>query len=461
MLNQATLRKTNRYDYWITFALLLIILIMRSSNRILDPVIWAEDSIYISGILQHGFMDIFKAQFGYYQSLQRFICWCVMLFPVKLWPLLLTSTCYVIYAAVFSEFSKADYEAIIPSRLHRILACTVFAFLPGTNEILGNTPNLGWVLTAYVGIICLKKLGQKPSLMEIGFSAACMAGAGQTSIMIPLLLYRLYLTRTSTKIFPLKLPSVEFQRYLALLIIQFVFIYLNYLARAGNAQYITQLPSIPEVAKAWFIGTMNGMILQPILGTHWTHVVGKSAQPVAWVIALSTAIATTFLFFKLEKSKRLGIAFVLSWSSAIILCSVVRGWGNLYYSSLVFIEDSRARSSFVLGAGAIFLCFSLVPHLKWKGKPLSRIGIPIYCLWYFILNGAGDNFFIDSFRGPSEAIEIRSETKWSNHYGILEKAMKTGCPDNVEVQVEPPGWQVKYQGPQGSDCQLGPINSAL
>jgi hypothetical protein len=450
---QDTLRRTNYYDYWITFSLLLVIMVMRSSSRILDPVIWAEDSIYISGILEHGFLDIFKAQFGYYQSLQRFICWCVMLFPMKLWPLLLTSFCYLIYAAVFSIFSKADYENIIPSRLHRILACTVFAFLPGTSDIFGNTPNLGWVLTAYVGMICLKKLGQKPSLLEIGVSVACMAGAGQTSILIPLMLYRLYLTHASSRVFTFKVPSVEFQRYLILFIIQIIFVYLNYLARTSNDQYIDQLPSIPKIAEAWFFGTINGILLQPILGSHWTHVIGKSAQPVAWLIALSTAIATSFLFFKLEKSKRLGIVFVLSWSSAIILCSVVRGWGYHYYSSQVFIEDTRTRGSFVLGVGSIFLWFSLVSHFRWKGKPLSRMGIPIYCLCYFLLNGAGDNFFIDSFRGPNEALEGRSETKWSNQYSRLENAIKTGCPNKVEIEVEPSGWKIKYLGPQGVHCQ--------
>ena len=439
-------RKTNRYDYWITFLLLLVLLLLRSSDRILDPVIWAEDSTYISGILQNGFFDIFKAQFGYYQSLQRFLCWCVMLCPVKFWPLLLTSCCYLIYAGVFAVFSKSDYDEVIPSRVNRILACSVFAFLPGTCEILGNTPNLGWVLAVYVGLVCLKKVGEKPTWLELGLSTLCMSGAGQTSILLPLLLYRLYLLVPPGKNLSFKSWGVEFQRYFILLILQLIFLCLNYFARASNDQYIpTQLPSLLDLWSAWFYGTVNGIVLQPLLGTHWTHVIGKSARVLLWGIALAVGTAISVLFFKLEKSKRLGIVFALSWSSAIILCSLVRGWGNEYYSSPIFIEDSRSRSSFVLGAGAVFLWFAIVPHLKWKGKLVSRIGIPFYCLWYFILNGAGDNFFIDSFRG-------RKETQWSNHYQVLETAIQRGCPKHLLVAVEPPGWKIEYQGPVRGEC---------
>jgi hypothetical protein len=426
-----SLRKSNRYDYWITFALLLVILILRSSSRLLDPIIWAEDSVYISGILEHGFFDIFKAQYGYHQTVQRLVCWCVMLFPVKIWPFLLTSICYFIYSGIFSIFSKADFEDIIPSRFHRILACTVFAFLPGTNEILGNSPNLGWILTAYVGLMGLKKLGQKPSWWEIGLSAACMSGAGQTSIMIPLFCYRLFLIRRF---------SPEFKRYLTLIIIQILFIYLNILAKTSNDANPSQLPSLIDLWTAWFYGTVNGILLQPLLGTHWTHVIGSSARSVWGFFALSTALATIYLFIQLEKSKKLGIAFVLSWTSAILLCSIVRGWGNVYYSSPILIEDSRSRSSFVLAIGAVFLYFSLIPHLKWRGQLVSRIGIPTFCLWYILLNGAGDNFIINSFR-------VRPQAQWSKNYSVLESAMKTGCPNRVQVTVEPPGWQIEYQAP--------------
>ncbi|MGZ3687640.1 MAG: hypothetical protein ACXVCH_11720 [Bdellovibrionota bacterium] len=419
-------------NYGIAFALVFALLLIRGYMRLVQPAIWAEDGLWMASMLEHGIPELFRSEYGYHLVLQKGIVGLATFFPVLWWPVLVTLFCFIAYAALIAPFAGETHAWIIPARRDRLWVCALFAFVPGLPEVLGNSANLGWVFCFYTALVYLKDPREFPSDLEFLIAVLCIGSAGQTAVLLPVLLYRLVLYNREGG--PKAFLKPGKRRYLALLLVQLVTIFMNFRARHGNEGY-DSARSITGILYSWANGSVRELFLKPILGLHIPYVLTRSAPFLIWVLGALVAAWWIRTVWKSKGWQRLPHLTVLSWSFAIFLVCIVRGWGLEYYSFALIQETSwQSRCSYVLAPGALLL-WSLLLQGRFAKYAVAFFSA-LYITW-----AVSTGLVLGSYRYFSQ---------WRPFVPVLETSMRTGCPPVVKVPISPSGWSMIYHS--GKAC---------
>ncbi len=189
-----------------------LILLLRASERVTKPDLWAEDGYwFVNHSLSIGWPSIFTQMAGYFQIAERASVWLlIQAIPLPYLPHAIALTCLLIFSLIISKITSKDYEWLIPSQVLRYCLLLTFCFLPGLHEILANFCNLPWLFFYYLGLIALKDPKESLSKMEIGFSCLALFSTGTAILLIPVFMYRCYLRK--------KQPCLSRDLFLLLLI---------------------------------------------------------------------------------------------------------------------------------------------------------------------------------------------------------------------------------------------------
>lgn len=404
-----------RFFYLITFLSVLSILILKSLPRIEEPVLWAESGIFLAKFLEKGFFYIFQPDAGYFVVIQKLAVAVTSWFPVRFWPLAHCLLAIGFYSAIAAVFSQRRFSWLVPSDFNRFLFCLLFAFLPGLHEVIGNSANFSWMICFYFGLICLQDLKKPISRADMIFGGLCILSAGQTLLLLPVILYRRFLKKDSKLV------------YLAGL--QILVAVFNYFFQRANPNTF-EAPRLLEVFKAWQLGNINGLVLQPVFGSHFTVVLERFWFP---GIFLFSAVILGFWILQIRKAtpeKKLAHLFVLCWSGAVVIQCLARDWGVKTFGEKV-LDGAMFydRRGFVLAPAGVFF------WMIWLSRFRRQAVFACFALSYFVLNKGWIS--LDSRRFGS--------ADWVMAAPQVEKALQTNCAERLQIPIDPPGWFFEYE----------------
>jgi hypothetical protein len=240
------------------------------------------------------------------------------------------------------------------------------------------------------------------------------------------------------------IKSVELREDVFFLLFQLLVTGMNFFFRSTNGQlaHLAQ-PSLSSLIHAWWYGTLNGIVLEPFFGFHWTALLWRPIQWLYWPFSLGLLGYWLSLVWKADRTHRLKYLTVLSWTGAIVLTCLVRNWGFDYYGTQRLEEGFRnSRLPMVLAPMGIFFWVLLINGLGQKSKKISRFGTPTFVVWYVIMSSSY------GFKIPS----LQNHFQWDPNWKKLKSSIETGCPQKVSIPIEPSGWTMTYESPIQRQC---------
>lgn len=182
------------------FLLCLVILILRAFPRLWHADIWAEDGTFLNDALAHGVSSIFIPYAGSFHPFQRFTLWLITkVFSTSLWAIVITWGATILAAFVFSAISSARWKWLVSSDRLRVLVACALCFTPGLHEMLGNIANLNWILVFYLMLLLIREPRQQLSNTEFVFTALVLSSIGTSVLFVPLLAWRIVISRKNVR----------------------------------------------------------------------------------------------------------------------------------------------------------------------------------------------------------------------------------------------------------------------
>jgi hypothetical protein len=409
------LRFYEKYPKTITFFVCLIIISVRSYERILIPNLWAEDgSIFLREAIMLGWKSLFLPYAGYYHTIPRILAFLAQLLPAITFPYFIFVSTTLIYIATISLFASSNYYFYIKSNYLRFLVSIGLCMVPGLHEVLGNLANLHWILFLYLCLTLLKYPFAKFSSLDLFFIFCSISSTGECILLFPLIVFQLFYIGYHFKIFPNKL----------ILILAFLLMFISLNIFQSSSRLEPSFLSTKEILKGWLYVINNFYIYQPILGDENVLVLNNK------YIKIYNSIGTLlvfFLLFNLINKRNIQFKFftLLICSIAFIplLTFIVRPNSfGLYVNPLLVW---KYRYSFALAPwGLLFLATSISTL---KSQNLKYNLMSLFIAFYFLLNQY--RFFIPSY----------GEKSWLDYYQTAQMSIDTGCPPNVSIPIYPDG----------------------
>lgn len=437
-------------NYWGTFATCFALLLWRGWVRVSYADFWAEDAnLYFGDALKGGFWTILDIYAGTLHVLQRLLAYLIItLAPVSSWPAVTTLLCIAMTAACVASIVRPGLEWIIPSVGARFFVAIMLCVMPGYEEMLGNLANLNWMLLFWMAFLGLRDPKQAITWRELTMVLLICNSLGTSILLLPLFSWRLYcvfrdveLTKNRAK-----------EAYLLVICVASL-ITLIFLNRHGVNHDAVIIPD-GFIGKGLFLLAEHSarlLILTPWLGIWRQNTFWIWLQPSLWPW-LVPCIVFAFLAWCFIRDKR------NSWTAVLLFTVGIAGWPALNWiarpgSLATFIEcaiDPTIRYSFPMtAAGVIFWMAFIRPTSLW-GKNLSKAAL--FFIWAVWLPVTPNDMKIR----PRIHLPPAPATYWDELSPLLASSMKSGCPTDVFIPTQPPGWGLTYHSPLGADCNTPP-----
>jgi hypothetical protein len=407
-----------------------LILLLRGHARLFHPDLWAEEAIFTSQALSHSWFSLFFPVAGSYHTLQRILVILgLKVFPWEWFPYFLTFSYLSITAFVFSLLSRKNYDWLIPRAALRVALAIALCFVPGFQEMLGNMPNLNWVL--WLGLVLL--LLQDPATSWRAWRSALVfliiASVGTIALVFPLFAWRLYWEHKSSR----KLAASPTLWLLICLIFFQLLVFIQ-----NDPQTVDWNLILWHVPRTWLRFSVQTFLLQPWLGDHSATKMGLSQDNTLLLFggALIFIFITVLLLKKHNRvtSACFVLLFPLTWP---VLCWLARP-GIVEY----FKINPRAefwRGHYAFPNAVLSLLFWTVFLMEFCPRRLSR-WLPAVFLALFVTNS------LYRFEIP----RYGEERRWSSGVPVLRNAFQKGCSEKVFIPVYPEPWGIVYEG--GKEC---------
>ena len=417
------------------YGIVFFVLCLRTWDRIVHPVLWAEDgAIFLNKAYQIGAQSLFEFYGGWLHLLPRLIGLFFSGFPPHLFPFhwmvnLITLVSILIASLCFSYFLSEDFRLILPNRSLRLLAAIAFCFSPGLFELLGNLANLHWFCSFFLFLVSLRSESAKLSYSQVIFSLLCVWSSGETIILFPIFLIRIFLQqkqwiRNSAKSLLFFNPDLVISSSIVLSSV------LNVINGCSD-KTLHSVPNLYELLTTWIFGIGNWIFLFPLFGFRLTHNIGRFAPAVFFLIFGTLLLVTAVKVINSKENRRNWLFFLIYIFLIIPLMFLARGHSiiDVFGRQPIYQWADIGRYAFVLGPYGVFFWILLLTGRK-KTKKNTAILACFLCL--YCLNGALSGFWIRRHDGAGVA--------WEQLDSDISRVSRTQTSEKVYIPCAPKGW---------------------
>ncbi|WP_147451421.1 hypothetical protein [Corallococcus llansteffanensis] len=405
----------------------LVVLALRSHERLMQPHLWAEDgTLFLADALEHGPGATFMPYAGYLHVAPRLLAWGLSLLPIEGFALGLALVTLGIDAAVFALIARVRHRWLVPHDAVRVLVAVAFCFLPGTWEVLGNLANLHSVLFYAVMIVALQDLDQPLGWVEGGVLLAAALSAGEGVVLAPVFLLRGALRWRDGQ--PLGHVLREGAAVVALSVVAVVNAVL--FRRSGMpASDFVSWPMSRMIEHVW--NTLNvRYVLHPVLGDGGTLWYFRRPLAVRWLVWLGLVAVLVVGLRRLPRRPRV----LLLASCACVFLLILLTWyvrsGSAEYPAFGAFRDPGVVEDrymlFALPAGLVLWVTALGRFRSVFAAGLCvAVGVLAFPRWSFESWG--------------------SERDWARSARLIREARATPGAE-AHVPINPRGWGLVVHG---------------
>lgn len=337
----------------VSFFCCLTLLALRSWDRLTHPELWAEDAHLFSSIYNSGFGQIAEPVAGYYHFIQKsFYFVVIQLAPFDSIALLENIFCLFIASFVFSRFTHRAYRWLAPSDSLRFFCSMTFCFLAGLNEMVGNLPNLNWILHMWLLLVLLKDPGEPLRIGEGLGSILCFFSVGTGIVLFPVYLWRFITFR--------KKNGGKIDRILATVMIFFLIAQAALFSIRG-----TEKPDFFFIGNIWLTPFVRHIFLQVFVQPFFGDTIATGLWHIRWLDwSLRVVVFIPFVYLVYQhrsKPQVQGISLALIGTiSTLVLCWMARPLVIRYYAHVPHEEFWRSHYSFPLAFVAFLFWVALI-----------------------------------------------------------------------------------------------------
>lgn len=432
--------------YPLTLMLCLIVLAWRGHDRLVHPELFAEGGRqFVSDALAHGWWSLGRAYDGFYHTVPRLLALlATSLVPVAYIPAVTVAGCFAIAGAVCAFIARPAFRWLIPSDAARVTAALLGCLVPGLQEVFANLPDLHYLLFVVLALLLLKDPGLPYRNWELALAALVVASSGLVAAMAPVLAVRWWYRlrpapgRAAT-------PGATAREIALSAIILIPAMIKALLVLGGDAAGGGDQPSPTDgfdplaLLEAWGTVAVSMFLLHPFGGT-------VAVTEMVTVVSLSTlaviaAAVFSGLFRALVRARGpRHAALVGAWVFTPFLLIALIAMFRHPALQMFLLDQDWHRFQWWMRYNYVFAVFGLIawllllrPSGLMPGRSIRNTLAIVLCAayisqanWYFDIQAYG------------------TERRWQQSSAELERAVNTGCPRSVEVQIYPENWSFTY-----------------
>lgn len=436
--------------FLIVWVLCAALLAWRGYGRLAHPELFAEGgNRFVADALAQGWWSLGSAYAGYYHTLPRLVALlAIAVAPVAYIPAATTAASFLAAAAVSAFIVRPAFRWLIPSDTVRIVAALLLCLAPGLREVLGNLPNLHYLLFILLGLLVLKDPDEPYRAWELVLAGLAVMSSGMVAALAPAVLIRawLSLSRSAGRGLAARLrantPEVIFAAIILVPTLVTAVLMLTGAETGGPQPADSSVGGLnpATVLQAWGTVLASSFLLHPLAGTVAVTEIMLTVS--VWVLVVISITVFAILFGSLVMNGHRAQAMYLgAWLSApfalILLLALVRGPDLRMF---LITEDWNwykwwMRYNYLFAVSGVILWLSLLRPTRLL--PAGRLG-NVLALTLCVAYVSQTNWYFD-------IKEYGNERRWDRTSAELERAIRTGCPRSVTVQLYPERWRFTYR----------------
>ncbi len=455
---QSLIPVLQRHGFWIAWFLACVVLVVRGWDRFIHPEPFAEGAKqFIGAALNDGWISLTHLYDGFLHTVPRLIALvAVELMPIKYIPHFTVTVCYMIAAATTVYIVRDCFRWIIPSDFFRFVFGVVLCLVPGLIEVLGNLPNIHYLLFILLGLMALQDIEHEFRSWELATAGLIVLSTGMSVVFLPLALVRVvWLMRYSLNTARPSIPYRELLHrhrgavifFLIILTPSVLLMFGQLLGAIPQAKVLN--PVTLEIADL-FIGLQNifvvYFVLHPFAGTVVvTEIIFFLPLFVLFIVFLPFL---SILSYRLYAEHRPQLIFISVWLLGILLIPVMifffrpSGFALFMFDKEWHSFGWWMRYNYIFSAAGVLL-WLMVLRPKRPMKPIQHRTV---VTWVILLSYVFQaQYYFNVGRYGQEAF-------WSQTSDALRQSVQTGCPRTVVVRAhpDPNWWNFTYHSPKSN-----------
>ena len=421
-----------RQPFLFGFLVCLLIIAARAFSRVLKADLWAEDAdIYIADALIHSWKSLVIPHGGSFHLIQRIISFFVVHFiAVSEWPRAIAIVTLLIFVGTVSQVCRTGYRWLIPSDAHRVWLAVLLSLSPGLNEILGNLPNLNWVLFYWVGLISLRD--DRLKKWEMFGIAAVLASIGTSLLLLPVFVWRAKV-RPKDRALVIITALLIVGMNLGLAALWVLPVDLGDSFWGESPRHTVGITAFSQWPKAIANSFLASVFYRPWFGAGFSTKLVHGVPHPAISLVVVGLLSTTMVYFLLKNAGLRRCAGVLTLLGGVslwpVLAMIARPWAQSTFCDLVNTFWG-SRYAFPLGVSALLFWFVL---LYPSSSRISGRSIRLFVL-LSLVHGL-DRFPVRAYR------RMEPQDDPARHWEIgapsLERALRSKSETDVTLPVYP------------------------
>lgn len=408
-----------------------VLIFMRTPQALLRAEFWAEDMTeFFLSAMHLGAKSVLTPVYGYLFLVERLVAWVATFLPVLWAPYVYAGFCFLVTTLTSCYLMRDGFSWLIADKRVRFLLCATFAIGPGTPEVHFNFSNLASPLTWLAALVLLEHPLQLSFKRFLAFLLLA-ASAGQTVLLIPLIVALFLVTRSKT--------------YLALLLSFIPIVLVNLIGnhQASTQHNLLQYSRVLQAPQAFIENFFGRLLVIPLFGPNNSRFVMRH-QLLFWIVV---AVGCYFLrkLFKKENWSVKDTTFRLLFSLffGFVGLYVVVLVSRAYSLEQIFIRYGKPswglRYSCLSGCAALVIWFSYIG--RYIKTPRSRLatGWVRFLLLLLVFNNVANwkyFYFRPDLRWPERAAGIQEALDLS-----IRGELATEAKFALELWAHPVGWR--------------------
>jgi hypothetical protein len=180
------------------------LLFLRAPYALLKPQFWAEDAtVFFDQAARLGIASLTQPQVGYLHEFPRIVAWTASFLPSGPAPLIYAWSAYLAGLAAVLLIARSSVGG---HRSFGPVAALVIAFIPHlSQEIFWSLINVQWTVSAFLVVLLVADPPETKTgtWMRTAFSFLAGTTSPLSAILLPVLMLRLWLLRTTRQVWPL------------------------------------------------------------------------------------------------------------------------------------------------------------------------------------------------------------------------------------------------------------------
>lgn len=427
-------KQIDNHKIFLLKILVFLLVVAKGFDRLIYAAIWAEDGkVFLKQAFEIGWVSLFYPYDGYFHTLPRLIALAGSWLPISWIPAFMVIACYLVFTYTITLVLNRSYRWLFGSASTAFLCSLVLLVAPGQATLLGNATNLHWYLLLLLAILSLKDMTEGYSIGEIAIAFICIASEGAVILLLPVFAVRIWLKKRQ------RLAAEAGEWWICSLIMIFTIVNIVLSHKESAPQSFDNLVEL-------FLSFFSGFFLLHIFVGDFLAI--ELQQHPVWLAILATSVFLPVLWALIVKwEQRYLLVLTLSCCALLlpVMIAMVRPQNVIVLQEFIDYDTVvwfRFRYSFFVPAIATifwFFCIGRLVAKPWAAQLLVAV---------ILLSQIG----INHYRIPVDRYD--NQSGWSRQAQLLQQSIRTGCPREVLVPINPEGWEVLFRTGETDDCQL-------